>query len=259
MTDEKSEGQQDNMIDLFWRSYIELNIILSQFLALSVRVWSSNTDFTLAPTPANLKLSIGRARLSHVCWLPASSPILAYGDRGWQEGWVWGGNTDKSCGESAKSWLGFSPYLCYWLTYYKTSTLWIWTYLFYRKCARGWDELWHLPKVTLRVTWETSNSEMTQDIMCVLGCGEAAGVSSSPNPEPEQSFCKASGWFLKAPLLIRSLPCPQAFSITCVPFIYPPRPDSGWIFAVQMLEWENKYMDRNLHKCWTPLLCQGTG
>lgn len=168
-----------------------------------------------------------------------------------------GGNTDKSHGESAKSRLGFSPYLCYRLTYCKISTLWIWTYLFYRKCARGWDELWNLPKVTLRVTWETSNSEMTPEIVCVLGWGEAAGVSSSPNPEAGQSFCKASGWFLKAPLFDRSLSCPQAFTLTCVPFIYP---DRLWVSICSTNAWMgNQRHERNLHKCWTLLLCQGPG
>ena len=96
-------GPTDKVIDLFWHSYIELNIILSQFLALSVRVGNSNIYFTLPAPPANLKLSIGRASLSRVCWLPASSPILAYGDRGWQEGWVVGETQIKVMGNQPRA------------------------------------------------------------------------------------------------------------------------------------------------------------
>ena len=63
-----------------------------------------------------------------------------------------------------------------------------------------------------------SNSEMTWEMVCVLGGRDAAGVSSGPNPEPEQSFCKAFGWSPEVSLSSRARSCPQAFTSLCVPF-----------------------------------------
>lgn len=65
--------------------------------------WKFKHLFHPPPTPANLKLSIGRASLSCVCWLPASSPVLAYGDRGWQEGWVVGETQIKVMGNQPRA------------------------------------------------------------------------------------------------------------------------------------------------------------
>lgn len=161
---------------------------------------------------------MGRASFSWVCWPLTSSPSLAHSNRGLAEKGSGRGNAAKSYGISAKCGLSFSPYLCYWLIYNETLALWVLTYLFYRKCARGWDELWDLPKVTLRVISEMSNWEMTREMVCVLGRCDAARVSSSPNPEPEQSFCKAFGWSPEVSLSARARSCPQAFTSLCVPF-----------------------------------------
>lgn len=127
--------------------------------------------------------------------------------------------------------------------------------IFYRKCARGWDELWNLPKVTLRVTWNL-NSEMTPEIVCVLGWGEAAVQQSKP--EAGQSFCKASrfdSWKLALFTIDPILPS-SFYSHLCS--FHLPRQTLGEYLLYKCLNGKQRH-ERNLHKCWTLLLCPGPG